>query len=377
MNQVVPVFRDTQLSVPDPPHEWEDGRLQFDNGRNDGFMRAYVDPHGASLGSHVMGYLTREELPFSYGLADAFASSDAWFSSVLGPTYPNRLYSLAGQSGGNTNNTPPPGGYTFPTIFDRLEEINKAWKYYYMGAPFLAFFHQTLPLNERLALIDEFFDDAKNGTLPPVAFIDPIFYVNDDHPPANPMLGQQFLAGIYAALADSPQWNQLLLVITYDEHGGFFDHVPPPKAADDRAALGFDQLGFRVPTLVAGPYVKQGYVSSIVREHSSIPAHIRAMFDIVEPLTARDAAAADLSDFIDEERLRRRAPRPAPKLPAIEVDEKMAMSTAFHDNRGDIYKAIDAGWIDKRFDRRSKRREDFYTIGDAIDRLGAGRLRRG
>src|SRR5262249_39760005 len=154
----------------------------------------------------------------------------------------------------------------------------------------------------RLHTIKEFFDDAKNGKLPAVTFVDPNFGRNDDHPPCHPVFGQQFIASVYAALAASPLWNQLLFVVTYDENGGYFDHVAPPKAPDDRAREGFDQLGFRVPAVIAGPYVKSGHVSSTVRDHTSIIAHIRGMFNL-PPLTARDAAANDLSDLLDEKRL--------------------------------------------------------------------------
>ena len=107
--------------------------------------------------------------------------------------------------------------------------------------------------------ISEFFNDAQGGTLPSFSIIDPDFLSADDHPSHDVRLGQAFVASVYKALADSPQWKKTLLIITYDEHGGFYDHVPPPMGEDERTE--FKQRGFRVPTIVAGPYAKQNYVS--------------------------------------------------------------------------------------------------------------------
>src|SRR5690606_2820113 len=115
----------------------------------------------------------------------------------------------------------------------------------------------------------QFFLDCAAGKLPPVVYIDPYFGSggNDDHPPTHPMMAQALIRAVYTALAKSPQWKNCMLVITYDEHGGFFDHVPPPMVTDDTLEKfgvdGFQQLGFRVPAMVIGPYVKQGYVSSV------------------------------------------------------------------------------------------------------------------
>src|SRR6266487_98997 len=178
----------------------------------------------------------------------------------MGPTFPNRWYLHSGQSGGYMYNELVPTT-KWPSIYDRLDAAKIPWSYYYTDLPFLA--TMGIPLSKTLS-IDQFYLDAKMGKLPPVVMADPGFSFNDDHPPHHPLLGQQFIASIYTALATSPQWENSLMVVTYDEHGGFFDHVAPPKAADERAANGFDQLGFRVPTMVMGPYVKKGYVSSVV-----------------------------------------------------------------------------------------------------------------
>jgi phospholipase C len=156
--------------------------------------------------------------------------------------------------------------------------------------------------------------DCAAGKLPPVVVIDPSFGGggNDDHAPHHPIDGQELIATVYTALANSPQWKHLvMMIVTYDEHGGFFDHVTPPKFADDTATVwagmgrdvtGFDQGGFRVPTMILGPYVKPGYVSSVTYEHTSWLAHLANAFSF-DPLTARMAAATDLSDCLDLDRL--------------------------------------------------------------------------
>jgi len=311
---------DGNLCVPDPPHGWEASHLQFNGGAMDGFLTTDQADHPGDLGA--MQYLTRDLMPVSYALADEYAVCDRWFASVMGPTWPNRFYWLTGQSMGMQTNDIPVGGYTAPFIFQRLDEAAVPWRLYYTDLPFLAVAGANLggAFDEHVFRLEDFFDDAEAGTLPPVSYIDPAFGYGDDHPPHHPIYGQQLIASIYDALARSPQWERTLLVITYDEHGGFFDHVPPPTAADDRAAEGFDQLGFRVPTLAIGPYVKRSHVSSVVRDHTSALKHLETTFGLA-PLTARSSAAADLSELIDTERLAAGDAADPIALPAVDVAE--------------------------------------------------------
>jgi phospholipase C len=372
-----PVYHESVDCVADPPHGWTASRNQWNHGANDGFYKDYQRVEGASIPPHVLGYFTAADLPVLHGLADAYTTCDRWFSSVLGPTWPNRLYLCGAQSGGTMSNALIDNQkYTFPTIFDRLEQAGIDWVYYFSDAPFVL---QTLARvsEDRGKLIDRFFVDAAAGKLPPVVFVDPAFLKNDDHPPHHPLLGQQFLGAVHAALAASPQWNELLLVITYDEHGGFFDHVPPPKAPDERAAQGFDQLGFRVPAIIAGPYARRGHVSSVVREHTSITRHIGRMFDL-EPLTVRDAAAMDLSEALDTDRLARNDPAPPASLPAVEVDESMIERACFLSSKPiEIVQALDAGTLSRALDGRAAWRDQAHLFGEVLDRAGAGRVRRG
>jgi phospholipase C len=123
---------------------------------------------------------------------------------------------------------------------------------------------------------------------------------------------------VYTALAMSPQWKNCMLVVTYDENGGFKDHVPPPKTADDYTATGFDQMGFRVPTIVAGPYVKESYVSSVTYDHTSAIKHIQNTFGL-DPLSMRSEAANDLTDVIDMDRLAKGQWNPPVEIPDVNI----------------------------------------------------------
>lgn len=367
------VYRESLYCVADPPHGWDSSHLQFDGGTNEGFVREYQADQGAEIPPHVMGYFTREDLPVTHALADAYTSCDRWFSSVMGPTWPNRFYLHTGQSAGLKSNESPAD--LIPTIYDRLDDKGVAWEYYFTDLPFLL----LLGGKHIKPAAPGFFEAAEAGTLPPVSIVDPGFGLNDDHPPHHPQLGQQFIASIYQALATSPLWEKVLLVVTYDEHGGFFDHVAPPKVADDRAAEGFDQLGFRVPTLLIGPYVKQGHVSSVQYDHTSVLKHIETMFDL-EPLTARDAAASDLSDALDMDRLARGDASPPVTLPAIELDESEiddACKTKVRSRKTDLEIHADRGGIPPIHDLRWRRHETALYIGDFLAKHGLGGVRRG
>ncbi len=368
------VHRSTINCVPDPPHSWSASHMQFDLGANDGFYRAYQNAHSGAE-PHVLGYQTREELPISWALADGYTTFDRWFASVMGPTWPNRMFWMSGQSSGLTANTfPPSGQFDWPSVFHRAVERGVDWGYYFSDLPALALV-KGLSDAPNVRRMQEFFDAARAGTLPPVTYIDPAFGANDDHPPHHPILGQMFLLGIYKALAASPLWSRTMLVVTYDEHGGFFDHVAPPRTEDDRAAQGFDQLGFRVPAMAIGPYVREGVVSSTVHDHTSALKHLETMFGWA-PLTKRVTAATDLSDALDADRLAARAPRQAAEVPALMVDESMIDDACFKRKsaRTDLELAMDAGLLPRHLDRRPHLRDTLHDLGAELDRLGAGRL---
>lgn len=305
--------------VADPGHSWGDSHSQFNDGANDGFVVEYEGRVGSGPVGEVMSYQLRANIPITHALADAYTVCDRWFCSVMGPTWPNRFFAHAGSSDGQTNNDFPEGGaFTFQTLWSTLDEAGIAWKYYYTDVPYIGLFEGAFR-SETTAYLEDFVRDAERGDLPPVVWIDPGFSYNDDHPPHHPGLGQEFLAIVYDAIAKSPQWGRCLLVITYDEHGGFFDHVAPPTTDDDRAADGFDQLGFRVPTLIIGPYVRPG-ADHTVFDHTSWLKYVCERFDLT-PWTARIRAANSIGAVLDTDRMSRAEAYDPITLPAFDIDD--------------------------------------------------------
>jgi phospholipase C len=350
------------MCVPDPPHGWDSSHRQWNAGANDGFVIEHQAGTPGDLGP--MQYLTRTHLPVTWALADRYAICDRWFASVMGATWPNRMHWLTGTSLGMKSNDLPDGGWTAPLIFDLLEAAGVDWKLYIADLPWSALLGFSPPPG-RVRNIEELYADAAAGTLPAVAYVDPPFSYADDHPPNHPIFGQQYLASVYNALASSPQWEQSLLVVTYDEHGGFFDHVSPPTTVDDRAAEGFDQLGFRVPTLVVGPYVKSGHVSSVVRDHTSALRHLQLRHGLPD-LGMRTAAANDLSELIDEERLARGEATAPMVLPAVDVEPWMfdaVCNASAASSHHDILRiaAVHPEWV-APYDQRSRLRETMAAV---------------
>ncbi len=306
----VPAFHQTRYCTADTNHEWTGSHQEFDDGKNDGFVTAN-NPDGA----RAMGYYDETDLPFYYGLAKTFAMGDRYFCSLLGPTYPNRFYLLTATSFGHVRNDTPPAGFAQRSIFDVLDEHQIDWREYYSDVPFTT----TLRINKHTnrVKVTRFFGDAAMGMLPPVSFVEPAFSAlagpeDDEHPPTNIQLGQQFVASVVQALVQSPNWATAALFLTYDEHGGFYDHVPPPPACvpDDIAPMhdpsdpdttfpaSFDRYGFRVPLIVVSPYAKPGFVSHQVYDHTSILRFIETRFGL-PALTNRDANADPMLDLFD------------------------------------------------------------------------------
>lgn len=253
-----------------------------------GFVKdyaAFLGPAGGDL-TVVMGYHDGIDLPVYRHLADEFLICDAWFSSIAGPTIPNRMYSLAGGSRGMRSNPPsiPPPVFNMPTIFDYLDMASPhvPWKAF-AGKPLFSMLR--LFQNHRfanIASLDDFFPIAGAGRLPNVTWLEPDYGIgirateNDDHPPTDILRGQRLVAQVYNTLlaADHSAWERTLFVITYDEHGGLFDHVSPldplvPRPKDDPAD-GKLTYGVRVPAFLISPWVKKGDVSHVVYDHTSI-----------------------------------------------------------------------------------------------------------
>jgi len=374
---MVRVFPMTDRCVEDPPHGWEASFRQVNDGRMDGFVREHWEAVGPTHGDQVMGYYQRHQLPIYYAMADEFVLCQRWFCSVRGPTWPNRMYLHAAQSAGRKNNDfPSPPGFRFKTIYDVLDAAGIEWKYYYTDLPFLALWASLRPQTSRLLPLQAFFEDARAGTLPPVCVVEPGFGINDDHPPHDVQLGQAFVSAVLRALGASPQWRRSMFILTYDEHGGFFDHVPPPTVPDERAAEGFGALGPRVPAFVASPWARKGYVSSTLYEHSSYPAFLEFLFGL-PPLTQRDANANIFLDAFDRSRLETDNPRPFPALPVITVDreappECVALGVTTRDAPGlqDIERFANAGGIPRSLDRRREAANTLRDLHAELVRLG-------
>jgi phospholipase C len=324
----VAAFHETRYCIEDVAHSWNASHRQWNGGRNDGFV-VTNDPDG----ERAMGYYDETDLPFYYGLATTFAMADRFFCSLLGPTYPNRFYLLAATSDGRINNALVP--FTRPSIFGELDTAGIDWRIYAGNVAFGLLLTDVQAHTSNLRPIAEYYADAAAGTLPPVAFIDPKFFgdvltESDEHPPADMQVGQLFVSSVVGALIDSPQWDRSALFITYDEHGGFYDHLPPRPACepdDVPPALkpgdepgSFDRYGFRVPMIVVSPWAKPGYVSHKVYDHTSVLRFIQTRFEL-PALTRRDANARPPLELFDFREPRLASP---PALPAATIDSAPA-----------------------------------------------------
>ena len=364
MGAPVPVFRLENFTPEDPPHEWEEVHDQWNAGKNNGFVIAHQGPSQ----NEVMGYHERDQLPVLYALADEFTICDRWFCSLLGPTWPNRFYLHGATSGGEKGNWP--SGIT--SIFELLAAEGVTSRNYFHDIPWRATAYGAVQGNSG---IETFFEEAMAGTLPRFSIIDPQFFgdgANDDHPDHDITLGQALIASIYAALAQSPQWNRCLFIITYDEHGGFYDHVPPPETVDELEE--FKQLGFRVPSVIIGPYVRRGCVESTQLEHVSVIKTLTVRWDLPS-LNARVDATADVSGAIDPATLE--SPRPAPPLPMVNVSLSRLAERAKlpqKDHHPEMRKAADAGLIPRHLDRRADADAITRRVLAWGERLGAVKI---
>jgi phospholipase C len=314
--------------VADLDHSWNGSHREWNGGAMDGFAIENADPLDPS-GSRAMGFYRKRDLKFYHALYRTFAMSDRHFCALLGPTFPNRHYLLSGTSAGHIRNDLQ--AWTNPSIFELLDGAGVTWKIYASDLAFTLLYPYVTADPTNIAPIAQFYTDAAAGTLPQVTYIDPKFFGDetnqtDEHPPNNVQIGQAFVAGIVQALFQSPHWPDSALFITYDEHGGFYDHVPPPPAcvpdatppnlqAGDVVAA-FDRYGFRVPFVVVSPYARKKYVSHIVRDQTSILRFIETRFDL-PALTNRDANADPLLELFDFAAPPFMTP---PELPAATID---------------------------------------------------------
>ena len=361
-----------------PTQSWHASHLQWDGGACDGFVRSVektvpgITPKDATI---PMGYWSEQDLPFYYGLARTFPLADHWFCSCLGPTFPNRRFLLAGTAHGLVDDLPfamvdyPPGG----TVFDMLTSHGIPWLNYHNVRPASLTLRRVLgggglvaarrlvslgrwfpplvnavkgnktctadlyPLGLARCLLHlrptkQFFAAADAGTLPPFCIVDPDFGGFSEENPQDIRHGESFAAEVITRVMRGKGWAHTLLIWLYDEHGGYFDHVPPPVAVPPDDVLGhsllslpdwvraclkpffarslasladvdagphhYDRYGFRVPAVIVSPYARPGYVTSEEFDHTSVLKLVERKWNL-PPLTNRDAAAKAPLDALD------------------------------------------------------------------------------
>ena len=336
-----------------PSQEWTTAHDAYHGGKNDGFVTAPISfTDSTPVGPVAMGYWTGADLPFIYSLAETFPIADQWFCSLLGQTDPNRRYLIAATSSGMTDDTSIPTSVSgieglgvskaeqdvllavpaAGTIFDLLSAFGISWADYTASYP-TGTTAELYPVNDAALTqlyekpVTQFAADCASGSLPQFSLIDPNFSTQSQENPQDISVGEAFMAGVVEAIGSNPKtWASTLLIINYDEHGGYYDHVPPPPAlAPDLIGPvvqpgqstydGFNRYGFRVPALVASPYAVPGGVSHVVHDHASILAMVERKWNL-PALTYRDANANDLTDLLDMNALAKGKPNFA-TLPAL------------------------------------------------------------
>jgi phospholipase C len=370
------------LCFADTDHEWGAVHRQYNNGKMDGFFQTNVGQtegekpnYGVKItvdgkqvdpltGDRAMWWYDQSDIPFYYSLASTFAMADHYHSSILGPTYPNRDYLYAASSYGVTSNDYPDQRKAGPEnnviIFDELQKRGISWAVYvdgwphiprlaaFMGPDVFGGYNSRWP-GDHIKDTGDFKDAAKKGQLPQVVFLDgniteDVINGNDDHPPGDIQQGQKYVSDRVHDLMSSPQWKELALFITWDEHGGIYDHVPPPRAcapdglapnitnSADQVAGGFDQYGVRVPFIAVSPFAKKNYVSHHTYDHTSITRFIETKFKL-PAMSWRDANADPLLDVFDFKNPPFMNP-PALAQATVDSDRYRDCETLFVQNQG-------------------------------------------
>jgi phospholipase C len=285
--------------------DWDASHRSWDFGRNDGFVKA--------TSSDAMAYWTGSDIPFYYSLARSFPVCDRYFASVMAQTYPNRRFLIAATALGQVSDPlpgvtdhPPPNG----TIFDRLNAHGISWKDYFVDLPTTGLFPYLVETNPgKVVPVADFFADAAAGTLPGFSLVDPEGWQASEENPQDIRTGEYYASRIIEAVLDSPAWPRTLLVYVYDEHGGYYDHVPPPPAVrpdavppavptNDTYGDLYSYYGFRVPAVVVSPWAKRDYVSHQIHDHTSILRLVETKWNL-PALTYRDANASNLLDTLE------------------------------------------------------------------------------
>ena len=292
--------------IPSTSHAWTVQHEAWNGGRMDRWLPAHRKADGVH-GPYCMGYYTRNDIPFQFALAEAFTLCDAYHCSVMGPTWPNRMYWITGMidpegryGGPIINNKAPKEGYTWTTYAERLERAGISWKVYQQednyGCNLLETFKvfreasQGSPLYTKGMLRSpegQFEYDAANDKLPAVSWVIPTGY-QSEHPDYMPAEGAAFVASKIDAIAANPDvWAKTVFILNYDENDGIFDHVAPPVPALGTAQEFVQSLpiggGFRVPCIVVSPWTAGGYVSSQQFDHTSVLQFLEEFTGVREP----------------------------------------------------------------------------------------------
>jgi len=331
--EVIPLRRAPDVTPRDIDHSYHAAVTAIDGGAMDKFDLLA----GGNVNGELLAYTqyTEEDLPNYFAYARQFVLADAFFSSLKGPSFPNHLYTVGAQSGRAINNpTNSPGRwgcdspansrvqtldeddrfgavypcFDFDTLADRLEEKGLSWKYYAPGEGKSGYIWSALDAIRHIRLTslwtlhvvatEQFVQDARNGDLPAVSWL-VTSAEQSEHPPASVCVGENWTVEQVNALMEGPAWNSTVVFLTWDDFGGFYDHVPPPVA---------DGFGFgpRVPLLIISPWARQGHITHTTLEFSSVLKFIEERFDL-DPLTGRDEEANDLIDSFDFDHHPRRA----------------------------------------------------------------------
>ncbi len=289
----------------DLPHSWESAHAAIHGGKNDGWIMA-------EQSLDTMGYYDRTDIPNYWAYADHYTLCDQFFSSLAGASLPNHLYAVAAQSGEIINNDylrgkPTGEGIKFQSLAELLDSANVTWKYYRgenpkpRGAhpkkfdllnplPGFKSFMKSKKLMTHLVSTTEYFRDLCEGTLPSVAWIVPTIK-ESEHPPEDIHVGMWYVTSCINALMKSPYWKNTVLVVTWDDYGGFYDHVAPPQV---------DKYGYgpRVPAIVISPFARAGFIDKTRYDFTSVLRFIEDRFNL-RPLTPRDRLANSIEKSLD------------------------------------------------------------------------------
>jgi phospholipase C len=265
--------------------------VAYDNGTMGGFLKA----EGST---ETFGYYDQGDIPYYWGLAQDYTLFDNYFTSEMGPSLPNHMYLVAAQDGGIAESSDTQQSYlNVTTIANELEAANDSWAYYspYQAGNenalgFVSSIAKNATMMANLKPTQGFLTDLRAGRMPDVSYLTGNDTQNE-HPPYSIESGEQWVQSIVGAIQASPYWSSTAILITWDDYGGWYDHVVPPQV--DRYGD-----GFRVPLLMVSPFARQGYIDHTFSDHTSILKFIERVFGL-PPVTQRDAGASDLMDALD------------------------------------------------------------------------------